>query len=70
MIGIEIVKDKESGLPDSATRDQIVDRCFERGVLFLGCGETSIRISPPLTISREEAAIAMDVLEQCVAEHC
>jgi 4-aminobutyrate aminotransferase len=70
MIGIEIVKDKKSKQPHSAVRDAIVDRAFEHGLLFLGCGETSIRLSPPLTISREEAAIAMDVLEQCIAEQC
>lgn len=70
MIGIEIVKDKKSKQPHSAVRDAIVDRAFELGLLFLGCGETSIRLSPPLTISREEAAIAMDVLEQCIAEQC
>ena len=67
MIGIEIVKDKQSREPIPAIRDSIVDLAFERGVLFLGCGETSIRLSPPLTISREEAMIAMDVLEECIA---
>lgn len=70
MIGIEIVKDKETKQPNSAIRDLIVDKAFEHGLLFLGCGETSIRLSPPLTITREEASIAMDVLEQCIAEQC
>ncbi len=70
MIGIEIVKDQESREPLPAVRDRIVDRAFERGVLFLGCGETSIRLSPPLTIAPEEAAIAMDILEECIAANC
>ena len=48
-------------------RDRIIDMAFERGVLFLGCGETSVRLSPPLTISQEEATIAMDILEECIA---
>ena len=68
MIGIEIVKDQLSREPVPAVRDSIVDLAFERGLLFLGCGETSIRLSPPLTISREEAVIAMDVLEECIAD--
>ncbi|HEY1743013.1 MAG TPA: aminotransferase class III-fold pyridoxal phosphate-dependent enzyme, partial [Granulicella sp.] len=67
MIGIEIVKDQQSRQPIGAVRDRIIDMAFERGVLFLGCGETSVRLSPPLTISQEEAAIAMDVLEECIA---
>jgi 4-aminobutyrate aminotransferase len=70
MIGIEIVKDQQSREPIPIVRDAIVDLAFERGLLFLGCGETSIRLSPPLTISREEATIAMDVLEECIAAKC
>ncbi len=70
MIGIEIVKDQHSKEPVGALRDRIVDLSFDRGVLFLGCGETSIRLSPPLTLKREEAAIAMDILEECIAASC
>ena len=70
MLGIEIVKDQQSREPLPTVRDRIVDQAFERGILFLGCGETSIRLSPPLTISKEEAAIAMDILEECIAANC
>jgi 4-aminobutyrate aminotransferase len=47
-------------------RDRIVELAFERGLLFLGCGETSIRLSPPLVVTEEEADIALDVLEECI----
>jgi 4-aminobutyrate aminotransferase len=67
MIGIEIVKDKKSKAVAGKERDRIVDQlCFERGVLMLGCGETTIRLSPPLIITKEQADIAMDVLEECI----
>ena len=33
---------------------------------MLGCGETTIRLSPPLIITKEQADIAMDVLEECI----
>ena len=69
MIGIELVKDKASREPIGEVRDKIVEAAFARGVLILGCGETSIRLSPPLLISRDEAAIALDVLEECIAEN-
>ena len=66
MIGIEIIKEKEAKTPDAPTRDRIVELAFERGILFLGAGPNSIRISPPLIVTREEADIAMDVLEECI----
>jgi 4-aminobutyrate aminotransferase len=67
MIGVEIVKDKETKTPDPQTRDRIVEMAFERGILLLGAGPTSIRISPPLVVSREEADVAIDVLEDSIA---
>jgi len=66
MIGIEIVKDQKSRTPAGPMRDRIVELAFERGLLFLGCGETSIRLSPPLILTQEEADIALDVLEECI----
>jgi 4-aminobutyrate aminotransferase len=68
MIGVEIVKDKENKTPDAAMRDRIVEMAFERGVLFLGAGPNSIRISPPLVVSREEADVAIDILEECITK--
>ncbi len=66
MIGVEIVTDKEAKTQGGAERDKIVELAFERGVLFLGCGPNSIRIAPPLIVSREQADIAIDVLEECI----
>ena len=67
MIGVEIVKDKKTKALAGKERDRIVDElCFERGVLMLGCGETTVRVSPPLIISREQADIAMDALEESI----
>src|SRR5450631_4542822 len=48
MIGIEIVKDQGTREVAGAWRDRIVELAFERGLLILGCGETSIRLAPPL----------------------
>jgi len=66
MIGVEIVTDKKAKTAGGAERDQIVELAFERGVLLLGCGPNSVRICPPLIVSKEQADIAMDVLEECV----
>src|SRR5437588_1206691 len=66
MIGVEIVKDKKSKATAHDERDRIVELAFERGLLFLGAGENSVRIAPPLVVMQEQADIAMDVLEECV----
>ena len=66
MIGIEIVTDKNERTPGAMERDLIVERAFERGVLFLGCGPNTIRLAPPLIVNKEQADIALDVLEECI----
>lgn len=68
MIGIEIVKNQETREPAGALRDRIVELAFERGLLILGCGETSIRLAPPLIVSEQEAAVALDIFEECLAQ--
>ncbi len=66
MIGIEIVEDQATRAVAPALRDRIVDLAFERGLLILGCGETSIRLAPPLVVHEREAEVALDILEDCV----
>jgi 4-aminobutyrate aminotransferase len=67
MIGIEIVKDQASRETAPTWRDRIVDLAFERGLLILGCGETSIRLAPSLIVNTHEAEIALDILEECIS---
>src|SRR5271165_1279337 len=64
MIGIEMVHDQESKERAPELRDRIVDDAFERGLLVLGAGRNTIRLSPPLVISRDQADFAVDTLEQ------
>jgi 4-aminobutyrate aminotransferase len=66
MIGIDIVKDKASKEYGAAERDRIVEMAFERGILFLGCGPSTVRICPPLVVTKDEADVALDVLEECI----
>ena len=66
MIGVEIVKDRDSRTPAHDERDKIVDLAFERGTLFLGCGENTLRVAPPLVVTREQADAALDILEECI----
>ena len=66
MIGVEIVKDQKTREYGASERDRIVEQAFERGVLFLGCGPSTVRIAPPLIVTRDEADVAMDVLEESI----
>jgi 4-aminobutyrate aminotransferase len=66
MIGVEIVKDKKTKEYAASERDRIIELAFERGILFLGCGPSTIRIAPPLVVSQEEADAAIEVLEECI----
>ncbi len=67
MIGVEIVKDKQTKEYGAAERDRIVELAFEKGVLFLGCGPSTIRIAPALVVSKDEADAAIDILDECVS---
>jgi 4-aminobutyrate aminotransferase len=68
MIGVEIVEDRLSKKPAGALRDRIVDLAFHRGLLLLGAGENTIRLCPPLIVTQDETDIALDILEESIAE--
>ncbi|MGB9237148.1 MAG: acetyl ornithine aminotransferase family protein [Terriglobales bacterium] len=67
MIGVDMVKDQKTREYGAVERDRVVETAFERGVLFLGCGPSTVRIAPPLVVTKDEADVAMDVLEESIA---
>ena len=67
MIGVDIVKDQKTREYGNAERDRVVENAFERGVLFLGCGPSTVRIAPALIVTKDEADVAVDVLEESIA---
>ncbi len=67
MIGIEMVRDQATKERSARElRDRLVQMCFERGVLVLGAGPNTIRICPPLVITKDQADFAVDTIEQCL----
>ena len=60
MIGIE--------LASGELRDAILNECFRRGLLILGAGRSTIRLSPPLVIDEEQADFAVDTISEAIAE--
>ena len=66
MIGIELVRDQQTKERAPDLRDRLEMMAFERGLLILGCGQNSIRLCPPLVITRDQADFAVDTLEECL----
>lgn len=66
MIGVEFVKDNTSQEQWYDLRDRIVTAAFERGLLTLGCGKSTIRISPPLSISKQEMDEGLEIFEEAI----
>ena len=55
-----------SGEPAPDLRDRLETMAFERGLLVLGCGPSSIRLCPPLSIDEIQADFAIETLEECL----
>ncbi len=66
MIGLGIVYDKKDNIAHFALRNKIVEACFKKQLLILGCGPAAIRLCPPLVLSKTQADWGMDVLEECI----
>jgi len=68
MIGIELVKNRDTREPAAELRNRVEMLAFERGLMVLGCGETTLRLSPPLIVNKEEATVALDILEEALVQ--
>jgi len=68
MIGVEIVRDQKTKEKAADLRDRVIDNAFHRGLLTLGSGENSIRLSPPLIIDEEQADCAIKIMEESIQE--
>ncbi|MFN2213773.1 MAG: acetyl ornithine aminotransferase family protein [Anaerolineales bacterium] len=67
MIGVEFVQDQETRRPDRGLRDKVVLEAFQSGLLLLGCGKSTIRIAPPLNISRDEIDQGLSIFEHVLS---
>lgn len=67
MIGVEIVRDRESKERFKELRDRIVDTAFEHGLLLLGAGPNTIRVVPPLTVNQAEIDEALTILDRVIS---
>ncbi|MDE1865976.1 MAG: aminotransferase class III-fold pyridoxal phosphate-dependent enzyme [Candidatus Micrarchaeota archaeon] len=68
MIGVELVKDKDSMVPASKEREKVLKIALEKGLLLLPAGDSTIRVLPPLTISQHSIDKGLDILEESISE--
>ncbi len=59
MIGVEFVTPE--------LRDRIENACFERGLIILGAGASTIRWSPPLILTKENVDVALEIFDEAIS---
>jgi 4-aminobutyrate aminotransferase len=67
MIGIEFVKSQATREANPEARNRVIRSAFENGLLVLGCGDSTLRLMPPLIVEEHHCDFALDVLENAIA---
>ncbi|MFN4133165.1 MAG: aminotransferase class III-fold pyridoxal phosphate-dependent enzyme, partial [Candidatus Hadarchaeales archaeon] len=68
MIGVEFVKDRKTKAIATQLRDAILQKAFEKGLILLAAGPTSLRLAPPLILTKEQADAGLEIFEQVLKE--
>lgn len=68
MVGVELVKDRETKERAGTWRNDVIRETFQRGLLLLGCGQNSIRFCPALTVTDEEVDVCLSIFEEAIRE--
>jgi len=68
MVGVELVRDRQTKERASDERDAVVNAAFRRGLLILGAGKNAVRFSPPLVLTRGEADTAVRIFDEALTE--
>jgi len=66
MIGVELVKDKDTKEPAVDLRDAVVQKCFEKRLLILGCGMSTARFMPALNITEDLVDEGLDIFAEAL----
>lgn len=68
MIGVELVRSKYTKEPAEEESHEVIKRCWKKGLVIITAGDSTVRIAPPLIITRELFDIGLDILESCIKE--
>jgi 4-aminobutyrate aminotransferase len=64
MIGVELVRDRQTKERATTERDRVVQEMFKRGVLLLGAGRNALRFAPPLVLTKAQADTAVRIFDE------
>ncbi|MEA3349356.1 MAG: aminotransferase class III-fold pyridoxal phosphate-dependent enzyme, partial [Chloroflexota bacterium] len=67
MIGVELVKDKETKQRAEQEVEEVIQASFRRGLILLPCGPNTIRFAPPLNITIDEMNTAFEIFTDALA---
>jgi 4-aminobutyrate aminotransferase len=68
MVGAELVRDRQKKTPAADERNALIQACFRRGLLLLGCGESTVRFCPPLVVEPEQIETAVEIFSAALDE--
>jgi 4-aminobutyrate aminotransferase len=68
MIGVEFVEDRETKKPGVDQAKEVMLRCWRRGVATVTCGVSTLRLVPPLTITKELVDASLEIIEDVIKE--
>jgi 4-aminobutyrate aminotransferase len=68
LLGIELVRDQETGAPATDEADRVMYGALARGLSFKVSAGNVLTLSPPLTITQDELDQALDVVDACLGE--
>jgi 4-aminobutyrate aminotransferase len=68
MVGVEFCRPDYNNTPDRQLRERVMQKCFEKGLLLLGCGESTLRFCPPLIVTAEEVETAVRLFDEAIPE--
>jgi 4-aminobutyrate aminotransferase apoenzyme (EC 2.6.1.19) len=64
MIGIELVKDRKTKIPAREETNEILTKCWKKGLLLISGGLSTIRIAPPLNLEESLIRKGLQILEE------
>ena len=68
MASAEFVKDRETKEPAPKETEEIMNKCFKRGLAIITAGKSAMRFAPPLIITRETIDEGLEIFEGAVRE--
>ena len=66
-LGVEIVKDKKNKVRGEQEAKQIMDYCFNHGLLAIMAGRNTLRVVPPLNTPEDVMDEGLDILEEGIS---